>query len=37
MESQEGKSVEEKVEEMMAPENLKFEVKKDGKWTIENE
>ena len=28
------KTIEETVEEMMQPENLKIEVKKDGKWTV---
>lgn len=28
-----GKTIEERVEEWMAPENIKTEVKEDGKWT----
>lgn len=30
-----GLSVSEQVEEMMAPENLKVEIQKDGKWTLD--
>ena len=33
MEIIEGKTIEEKVEEMMDEKNLKFEVKEEGKWT----
>jgi len=31
-----GKTIEERVDEMMHPDNLKIEIKKDGKWTNEN-
>ncbi len=31
-----GKTIEEVVDEMMKPENLKFEIKKDGKWVEDN-
>jgi protein subunit release factor A len=33
VEIDEGKRIEEKVEEMIKPENLKFETVKDGKWS----
>jgi peptide chain release factor 1 len=31
-----GKTIEEKVEEMLSPENLKIEIQIDGKWELEN-
>jgi hypothetical protein len=30
-----GKSIEDKVEEAMEPQNLKIEVKKEGRWVAE--
>jgi protein subunit release factor B len=30
-----GKTIEQEVEEMMAPENIKVEIKENGKWTQE--
>lgn len=35
VELESGKTIEEQVDEMMSPENLKIEVKKDGKWEEE--
>ena len=32
-----GKTLEEKVDEMLSPENLKFEVRQDGKWIEVND
>ena len=32
-----GETIEEKVNKMLAPENLRIEVKKDGRWELYNE
>jgi peptide chain release factor 1 len=32
-----GKTIEQKVEEMLIPENLKIEIQMNGKWELENE
>ena len=32
-----GETIEQRVERMMAPENLKFEIQENGKWKVDDE